>query len=355
MNNKPSVNFSKVIDLFCGIGGLTNGFIQEGFEVAAGYDIDETCRYAYENNNNSQFINKDVALIEAQEINTLFNEAKVKILVGCAPCQPFSSYNFKNEKTDKWFLLNQFARLIDETNPDIVSMENVSQLLNFKKAAIFTNFVNSLVAKGYHVSYKVVSCQYYGLPQNRKRLVLLASKKAVIELVPPTHSKDNFVTVKDTIYDLPPLAHGQQSKADNLHKCAKLNDLNLKRIRQSIPGGSWKDWDKELQLKCHTKESGQGYVSVYGRMNWDSPAPTITTQCYGLGNGRFGHPEQDRAISLREAALLQSFPKNYSFTAPNALVHTRVLGTHIGNAVPPLLGKIIAQSIKTHISQYYYD
>ena len=344
-----------VIDLFCGVGGLSYGFVQESFKVAAGFDIDASCRYAYEHNNNSSFIEKDVNEITKAEIDSLYDNKPIKILVGCAPCQPFSSYNFKNEDSKKWFLLSEFARIVKEVQPEIVSMENVPQLLNFKKASIFDDFVKVLESNEYYVTYKIVDCPKYGIPQNRKRLVLLASKLGKIELIDETHSEIDFETVKSTIGDLEPLIHGQQSKNDPLHKVPKLNALNLLRVRQSKPGGSWKDWDKSLQLKCHQKESGQSYVSVYGRMRWNEPSPTITTQCYGLGNGRFGHPEQDRAISLREAALLQTFPKNYEFIKPNASVTTRVLGTHIGNAVPPRLGQVIAKSIKNHLKSYIND
>ena len=338
-----------VVDLFCGVGGLTNGFIQESFEVLAGYDIDESCRFAYESNNDSEFVKKDVTKISKLEIESWYGEKEIKILVGCAPCQPFSSYNFKNEDSQKWFLLDEFARLIKEVQPDIVSMENVPQLLNFTKASVFKDFEKTLIENKYFVDYKIVDCTRYGIPQNRKRLVLLASKYGAISLIPETHTEDEFVTVEDVIKNLEPLEHGEQSKLDLLHRVPRLNPINLKRIRQSRPGGTWRDWDEDLKLKCHLKSTGKTYVSVYGRMRWDEPAPTITTQCYGLGNGRFGHPEQDRAISLREAALLQTFPEDYKFIEPEKPLTTSVLGTHIGNAVPPKLGKIIAQSIKKHL------
>lgn len=340
----------KIVDLFCGVGGLTHGLVKEGFNVVAGYDIDETCRYAYEENNNTTFFSKDVNELTSTEIKDLYKNAKIKILVGCAPCQPFSSYNFKNDDTKKWFLLHQFARLIEEIQPEIVSMENVPQLLNFKKASIFQDFLAVLDKNGYHVDYKIVNCPKYGIPQKRKRLVLLASKLGEIKLIEETHKeKEDFITVKDVIGHLAPLNHGEVSENDPLHRAAKLSPINLKRIRQSKPGGSWKDWDKDIQLKCHQKDSGKTYVSVYGRMVWNEPSPTMTTQCNGLGNGRFGHPEQDRAISLREAAILQTFPDDYKFIEPNTSVTTRTLSTHIGNAVPVRLGEIIALSIKKHL------
>lgn len=344
-----------VIDLFCGIGGLTHGFIRESFNVLAGYDIDESCKYAYEINNNSKFITKDVCEINKEELNKLYSKSKIKILVGCAPCQPFSSYNFKNEDKKKWFLIHEFARLIEEVKPDIVSMENVPQLLNFKKANVFEDFISILEKNKYNVSSKIIDCPKYGLPQKRKRLVLLASKLSQITIIEETHDINSYVTVKDKISNLEPLNHGEESKTDPLHRASRLTPINLKRIRQSVPGGSWRDWDESLLLKCHLKESGKSYVSVYGRMLWNEPSPTITTQCFGLGNGRFGHPEQDRAITLREAALLQTFPQNYKFINPNIAFSTRTLGTHIGNAVPVELGQVIARSIKIHLTNHFKD
>lgn len=344
------VNNCRVIDLFCGIGGLTHGLVTESFPVVAGFDTDESCRYAYEFNNKTTFVNKDVATLNKEDLEQFFGNAPIKILVGCAPCQPFSSYNFKNEDTKKWFLLHEFARLIEEVQPQIVSMENVPQLLNFKKANIFNQFTEILEKHKYKYTFKIVDCTKYGIPQKRKRLVLLASKLGEIELIEETH-KEKSITVKNIIQDLEPLKHGEQSQKDTLHRVPKLSLLNLKRIQQSKQGGTWRDWDTDIRLKCHQKKSGQSYCSVYGRMSWDEPAPTITTQCYGIGNGRFGHPEQDRAISLREAALLQTFPIDYQFIAPQKSIPTRTLGTHIGNAVPPKLGQVIARSIKKHVEK----
>ena len=348
-----AINKCEIVDLFCGVGGLTHGFIKESFNVKAGIDNDESCRYAYETNNSSTFITKDINNVTGEEIKNLYSDNCIKILVGCAPCQPFSSYNFKNEDSKKWFLLHEFARLIEAVQPEIVSMENVPQLLNFTKASVFQDFIDVLKKNDYKIAYKIVDCPKYGIPQNRKRLVLLASKLGGISLVPETHDETNFVTVKDIIYKLEPLKHGEQSSTDPLHKASALNDINLKRIKQSKQGGTWKDWDESLRLKCHTKKSGQSYVSVYGRMNWNQPSPTITTQCNGLGNGRFGHPDQDRAISLREAALLQTFPSDYKFFEQDKNLTTRKIATHIGNAVPVDLGCVIAKSIKKHLENVY--
>lgn len=191
-----------VVDLFCGIGGLAHGFLREGFTVVAGIDIDESCRYAFEKNNKSKFISKSVTELSSSELNELFGTSKIKVLVGCAPCQPFSSYTFKDpdkKDNEKWKLLYEFQRLILETKPDIVSMENVSQLINFKKGPVFNDFIETLKNEGYFTHFEIVNCPEYGIPQKRKRLVLIASKLGSINLIPKTHSKDNFVTVKDAI------------------------------------------------------------------------------------------------------------------------------------------------------------
>lgn len=151
---------------------------------------------------------------------------------------------------------------------------------------------------------------------------------------------------------LPPIPAGGADENDPLHRSSSLSELNLRRIRTSVPGGSWKQWDDTLVAECHRRQTGSTYPSVYGRMRWDEPSPTITTQCYGFGNGRFGHPEQDRALSLREAALLQTFPPMYEFVEEGKPYHIKALGRHIGNAVPVDLGRVIAKSIKMHLEQY---
>ena len=349
MNSNKPLSI-KVIDLFCGIGGLTHGFVKEGFNVVAGYDTDITCKYPYEANNSSYFINKDIREVTGTELNKLYGNCDLKILVGCAPCQPFSTYSYKNENKTKCGLLNEFGRLIAEVSPDIISMENVPRLETFSHEPVFNRFLELLTDKKYNYSYKIVDCVKYGIPQFRRRLVLLASKKSCIELIPETHKENNYKTVKDTIAKLPSLKAGETSKKDFIHRAGNLSDMNLKRIQHSKPGGTWRDWPKELQLTCHKKASGSSYVSVYGRMSWDRPAPTMTTHCIGLGNGRFGHPEQDRAISLREASLIQTFPLNYKFVKKKETLAVRNLARHIGNAVPVKLGQVIAKSIKKHIT-----
>lgn len=343
-----------VIDLFCGIGGLSHGMLKKGFNILAGYDIDNSCKYAFEKNNKSKFHCQDVTAITGEHLQSIFKNSKIKILAGCAPCQPFSSYAFKNKEKDslKYNLLYQFGRLVEESVPDIVTMENVSQILSFKQKPVLTDFVNKLKSLGYFVSFKVVFCPDYGIPQTRKRLVLLASRFGEIDIIPPTHKAENYVTVRQAIGKLPKIAAGETSASDPLHRARGLSEMNMKRIKAATIDGSWKNWPEDLKLECHKKESGRTFTGVYGRMDWDKPAPTMTTLCTGLGNGRFGHPEQDRAITVREAALFQTFPKNYKFFAPEDEISLTKASRYIGNAVPPVLGKITAESIIKHLETH---
>ncbi|WP_418422188.1 DNA cytosine methyltransferase [Alistipes ihumii] len=343
-----------VIDLFCGVGGLSYGLKRQGLNIIAGFDIDKTCRFAYEHNNDAKFFDTDIKRVTGEEIRTLFGDSKIKVLAGCAPCQPFSSYAFSNKDKDpnKYDLLYQFGRLIDEVRPDIVTMENVTQIAQFKLKPVLVDFVKLLKDDlHYHVSVNTVYCPNYGIPQTRKRLVLLASRIGDIKLIPPTHAPENYVKVEDVIGDLPKLKAGEQCADDPLHKATALSELNLRRIRNTPYGGSWKDWPEELKLKCHKSKTGKSFGSVYGRMVWERPAPTMTTQCTGLGNGRFGHPTQDRAISVREAALIQTFPKTYKFFADEETVSITKASRYIGNAVPPKLGEVIAKSIIDHLTE----
>ncbi len=341
------------IDLFCGVGGMTHGLYKAGINVVAGIDLDSTCKYAYEKNNAAKFIEADIRTIKPSELAKLYPKGDLKLLAGCAPCQPFSGYRGKVPKSDKWDLLYSFADLVVALQPDLVTMENVPGLLRFKGPKIFDHFCGKLRENGFTVWYDTVFCPDYGIPQTRTRLVLLASKLGEIKLIEPTREEGEYKTVRETIAHLPAISDGEAHKKDPLHRASKLSPLNKKRIKATPAAGGWKDWKDELVLKCHTKKSGKSYSSVYGRMKWNAPAPTMTTLCTGIGNGRFGHPKQDRAISLREAALFQTFPKSYKFIDPNAKFSKNTISRHIGNAVPVTLGKVIAKSIKEHLASHY--
>lgn len=336
----------EAVDLFCGAGGLTAGLIQSGIVVKAGYDISKECQFAYEYNNKATFISKDVAEVTAEEISAWYSDGVIRLLAGCAPCQPFSTYNQGKDTTidKKWPLLYHFSRLIREVQPELVTMENVPEVIKHK---VYQDFILDLQEQGYSIFAQEILCVDYGIPQTRKRHVVLASKLGQVRLIHKTHVKP--VTVGETIRDLEPLEAGSMCNTDPLHKAARLSEINSKRIKASQPGGTWRDWPEELRAECHKRDSGRSYPSVYGRMEWDKPAPTMTTLCYGYGNGRFGHPTQDRGISLREAALLQTFPIDYQFTENPEKSSFRCVGRMIGNAVPVRLGEIIGLSLRSHI------
>ena len=232
-------------------------------------------------------------------------------------------------------------------------------MTTFRDGKIYQDFLDALADNEYEVSpYSEVYCPNYGIPQYRKRLVLFASKPKYgkIEILDPTHTPDKYKRVRDVISDLEPLEAGGTSQKDPYHKASGLSQLNLKRIRVSKPGGTWRDWPDELVAQCHRQKSGNSYPSIYGRMKWDAPSPTITTQCFGFGNGRFGHPEQDRAISLREAARLQTFPDDYKFVDPDGPHPIKAIGRFIGNAVPVELAQVIAKRhtnvvLRMHLSE----
>ena len=347
------------VDMFCGVGGLTYGLQQAGINVVAGLDIDETCKYSFEeNNSDATFISKDIGKFTSAELSKLYPKDSIKLLVGCAPCQPFSSHTRKNKdrtSDERWSLLDDFGRLVEEVEPELIAFENVPLIT---KETIFTDFCNKLDSLGYHFDPElIVYCPDYGVPQKRRRLVLIASIWGEVELIPKTHSDSPedgllpFQTVEDAIGDLPEIDDGVVCQKDPLHRSSKLSDMNKKRIKQSKPGGTWKDWDEELRLPCHQKPSGKGYTTVYGRMEWDNLAPTITTQFLNLGSGRFGHPKQHRALSLREGALLQTFPKDYKFAEPGSPILTGHIAAYIGNAVPVQLAKVIGESIQKHVRE----
>lgn len=333
------------VDLFCGAGGLTRGLADAGVHVRMGIDLDPACKYAYEaNNHGAKFLMKSVKEVTERDLSQALSGG-ITLLAGCAPCQTFSKYNQKAKNTDeRWWLLAEFGRLVKELHPDLVTMENVKEL---KDKDVFSQFVEGLKAENYHVSIQVVDCSEYGIPQQRHRLVLLASRFGKVSLIPSSRYKRK--TAREAIGNLPELTAGSVDSKDTLHRCARLSPLNMKRIRASNPGGSWRDWPEELIAECHKRSSGKTYGGVYGRMTWDDPAPTMTTQFYGFGNGRFGHPEQDRGLSLREGALIQTFPRDYKFIDPSMPFSISTVGRLIGNAVPVKLGEVIGKSLVLHV------
>lgn len=339
------------VDLFCGAGGLTRGLLDEGIRVLAGYDLDPACRYPYEHNNGVPFFEQDVNELDPAEVASLFPRGSVRIIAGCAPCQPYSNYSrgHKSIYEERWHLIGAYQKIVEGVRPELVTIENVVQL---QKHPSYGELVRSLEEAGYHWSKYEVRCEKYGVPQTRTRLVAFASIFGPVDLASASCVDGGYATVRDAIGHLPPLSAGGTDPNDRLHTASRLSDINLQRIRASKPGGTWRDWDAELVASCHKAKSGKTYPSVYGRMEWDKPGPTITTQFFGFGNGRFGHPEQDRGLSLREGALLQTFPREYEFVAPGEPIYFKRVGRLIGNAVPVLLARAVGRSLRLHVRQH---
>lgn len=340
----------RVIDLFCGIGWLSHWLLRVGLPVSAGFDIDWNCKFWYEYNNKAKFCQQDIKTLKAEQLKDIFWDADIKVLVGCAPCQPYSLMN-----TKKWTYswddikerspVDKFASLIREITPEIVSMENVPGLMTNKKSDSFQNFLRTLEECGYKYDYKVVNCTDYGIPQTRRRLILVASRIGEIKIIPPTHKTP--VTLKEAIKDLPKLKSWETSRTDKYHTCQNLTKINLERLKY-IPHNGWdlSMIESKYRPECFKKKSGKSYLkNVYGRMYRDKPAPTMTTLCTWLWNGRFWHPEQDRAISVREAARIQTFPDDYQFFPENEDCNIQKASKFIGNAVPVRLWEVIWESI----------
>lgn len=336
------------VDFFCGAGGVTCGFRQADIKVLGGIDIDDVFKKTYEKNNpGSKFIHSDISKLSFKGLEIKLgiskNDADL-IFIGCSPCQYYT--NLKTDKSkskDSRLLLEDFQKFVDYFNPGYIFIENVPGFDRSKESPI-AKFKQFLSQKGYVFDDKVVNAKHFGVPQNRRRYVLIATR-VQNEISIPEGDKENIKTVRDAIgnYDeFVPVKAGHVDDTDFMHTVAGLTEVNLKRIKKvAKDGGSRLDFadDEKLQLNCYKNHSG--HTDVYGRMSWDKPSPAITTKFRYTSSGRYGHPEQDRAISIREGAALQSFPKEYVFHSNNL----SVIGKMIGNAVPPELARRIVNNI----------
>lgn len=242
---------------------------------------------------------------------------------------------------------------MERFRPDLIFLENVPGIQKVSsKSGPFGRFLKLLRVLGYNYKYSVVRCQDYGVPQQRERLILVASLFGPISLPPATHGAgvglEPLVTVRDAIGDLPPIAAGERHNTVSNHQACSLSELNLRRIRATPEGGGRLNWPPELVLACHKgKAARKDYTDVYGRMAWDRPASALTTRCISLSNGRFGHPSQDRAISIREAACLQTFDRSFIFEGS-----ANSMAMQIGNAVPVALARAVGAHLKAHVAKH---
>ncbi len=335
----------RAIDLFCGAGGLTRGLLDAGIDVVGGIDLDDRCRESYESNNApAQFVCSDVSTVTVEDIATLTDveETDDLLLAGCAPCQPFSQQRRGDRRRGDATLLREFGRLVGEVLPAQVLIENVPGMARVQGNSTFRRFVRLLRDNDYRVVSGVLDAKHYGVPQSRRRLVLIAMRNKPVTLPQRECGRElqPFATVRSAIERFPAIEAGGADLDTPNHVAASITDINIERLRNTPPdGGDRRAWPEHLRLACHGN-GYEGHTDVYGRMRWDAPSPTLTGRCHSISNGRYGHPVQDRAISLREAAAIQTFPDDYVFYESN-----KHIALQIGNAVPVRL----AQALGRHI------
>lgn len=356
LNNLNSTSGLKAVDFFCGAGGVTCGFKSSGIEVLGGIDISDKFKETYEENNKAIFINEDVSNMQVEKLQKLLPISKNQdnlIFVGCSPCQYYS--NLKSDKTKSKagrLLLDDFKDFVIYYKPGFVFIENVPGL-ETKDGSPLHRFKKELSREGYTFDQNVLNAKYFGVPQSRKRFVLVATRLLQkIELPKQDKNDSKVATVEKAIGDykiFPKIKKGFKDKTDFQHTVADLSEINFERVKATPKnGGTRHAWAKnpKLQLECY--KDHDGHHDVYGRLYWNKPAPTITTRFIYTSTGRYTHPEQDRALSLREGATLQSFPLKYKFYSSNI----GAIATMIGNAVPPKLAQAIGTSLNTHWNKW---
>ena len=337
-------------DFFSSCGGTSCGMQRAGMTVRFGLDVDPDAKITWEANyKKAKFLCNDIRQVSVDDIAPYVKRRYGRPLLfgACAPCQPFSKQNrTRNNEDGRRSLLREFHRFVRAFLPEYIFVENVPGIQTVSSCTgPFANFVQLLDGLGYFYECKIVMAYHYGVPQRRRRLVLIASRLGPIRIPQPTHgpgtAQPSLPTVWEWISHLPPIKAGETHPEITNHRAARLSPLNLRRIAATPLGGCRKDWPEELILPCHRRHSG--YTDVYGRMIKNQPSPALTTRCTSLSNGRFGHPEQNRAISVREAACIQTFPMEFTFYGS-----LNSMSRQVGNAVPVAMAKVFGDSIIRH-------
>ncbi|MDE0603519.1 MAG: DNA cytosine methyltransferase [bacterium] len=335
-------------DFFAGCGGTARGFADAGIVPALAVEWDPDAAESYRNNfPATEVLERDIRHVTVEEVRSALvaNDGAIRLFAGCAPCQPFAGHrNGQSVQAPESNLLLEFLRFVDEFLPELVFVENVPGMQRSSDA--LPEFVKKIQPFGYHCSSSIVCSADYGVPQTRKRFVLVASRLGKIELPSPTHGDGTplqHLTVRDAIRDLPPVDAGCEHPELPDHRSMRLSPRNLLRIRETPEGGDRRDWPERLWPECH-RGQGINHTDAYGRLNWDLPAPTLTTRCISYSNGRYGHPEQDRALTVREAARLQTFPDRFEFAGG-----LTSQAKQIGNAVPVELARNVGRSLVDHV------
>lgn len=332
------------VDLFSGCGGLSTGVVRAGFEMIAAIEFDRYAAKAYAANHaTTHLYNQDIKSIDINEIRNSLDGRRLHLLAGCPPCQGFSAVRRLNRsiavEDERNSLILEYLRFIEELDPITIMMENVPSIINYN---LFELVKDRLINLGYHLDYKVVNMEDYGVPQRRKRFVMLGSKIGKLNVVNGDKQKR---TVRDAIGGL----ENTKYTLDVAHQIYPRHTTKIQSMIEQIPldGGSRKDLPSEYTLECHKKE-GVGFNDVYGRLKWDAVSSTITGGCLNPSKGRFLHPQEHRCITAREAALLQTFPLDYNF--PESIPKTNI-ALMIGNALPPVFSQIQSAKIFAHLNE----
>ena len=347
------------VEIFSGGGGLAVGLGEAGFNTAAAVEIEPHAAATFKANHPAvQVFRQDVRTVTGAMLAPL-TKGNISILAACPPCQGFSSLTSKWHKDDERnALVGEVGRLAAELRPKAIMVENVPGLAK-KGRALLDALLMRLKALGYETNWSILQVADYGVPQCRRRLVMLAGLGFSIPMPTPTHSRtgDNdrpaWRTVRDVISEMDqPITFSEAKKqggaqAFDWHVIRQISPANLERLKWARPGGNWEDFPEELRAPCH-RGGYRGFSNVYGRMLWDEPSGTITAGCTTLSKGRFGHPEEDRTISLREAALLQTFPPDYRFETP----HFERACEIVGNALPCVFAEAVARQVRQSITAH---
>ena len=344
----------RVFDFFSGCGGSSVGLQASGMEIAFGLDNDPDAGRTFQANfPEADFIGADISNVPASTLDAIIDASSGHPLLfnACAPCQPFSRQrNCSAAPGDgRLDLLDHLGRFLRRFRPELVLMENVPGLRDDSLGSeVFERLIQVLDELGYSISHQIVQSQDYGVPQRRSRLVLLASVLGSVTFPSPSHGngvgRRAYATVGQWIRGLPNISAGEAHPLIPNHRAARLSQLNLRRIQATPQGGGWKDLPPVLMPASRRSGFG-GFTDVYGRLAWDAPAPALTTRCISYSNGRFGHPDQDRAISVREAAFLQTFPLDFTLTG-----NLNSQARQVGNAVPALLAQCFGNCILNHLA-----
>lgn len=333
------------VDLFSGAGGMSEGLRMAHFTTKYAFEIDPIASLAYKmNHKKTKVFTQDIRTIKTEKIVKALKGQTIHLLAGCPPCQGFSSIRRLNRsqpvEDERNSLINEYVRFVEDLHPYTIMLENVPGL---EMSIDFIHSINRLRDIGYHLAYRVVNVRDYGVPQNRKRLVMVGSRLGKIEVANETNERE---TVRSTIGHLP----SPESSNDFVHKIYPHHIPRIQTLITHIPhdGGSLRDIGEEWQLACHQAEN-VGFSDVYGRLRWDSYSTTITGGCLNPSKGRFLHPVQNRCITAREASMLQTFPIDYKF--PVSAAKTKI-ALMIGNALPPRFCKIQADNIRNHLDRY---